>query len=80
MECNFREQITAREAPKGTKGEHFEPNYLNLMMSGYNDHAILKLERYYSEFEFISQPSIRFVFFCAILTKVEVFFWTTSHS
>jgi hypothetical protein len=57
MEYDIREQITAREEPKGTTGEHFEPNYLNLMSSGHNDHAILKLESYDSEFESISQPS-----------------------
>ena len=79
MEYNFREQITAREAPKGTKGDSFEPNYLNLMRSSYNDHTILKLERYNNEFVSISQPSSRFVLFCVILTKVEVFFWTSAH-
>jgi hypothetical protein len=69
MEYNFREQITAREAPKGTTGDHFEPNYLYLMRSGHNDHAVLKLERYDSEHESISQPSSRNVFFCIFLRK-----------
>jgi hypothetical protein len=72
MEYNFHEQITPTKAPKGTT-ENVEPNYLNLMGSGHNDHAILKLESYDGEFESISQRSSRFVFFC-------VFFWTSSHS
>jgi hypothetical protein len=69
MVYNFREKVTAREAPKGTPGEHFEPNYLNVMRSGHNDHAILNLECYDSDFESISQPSSRYVFFCVFLRK-----------